>query len=111
MQRPMDIRTKKAKLHGKDYLVDSRKKKVVHELDNNWNDKLENELIYLYKNNFQFSYIRDFFKRCNQKEEDIFTVVAVRSKLFKILRAAIRKLYYFIGNFGPSTPELITLDD
>lgn len=29
---PMDIRTKKAKLEGLDYLKDTRRKKIVHEL-------------------------------------------------------------------------------
>lgn len=62
VKKPMDLRTKKAKLFGLDYLTDPRKKRVVHMLDKKWNSQLENQLISLYKEKYQFSYIRDYFK-------------------------------------------------
>lgn len=96
----MDLRTKKAKLFGLDYLTDPRKKRVVHMLDKKWNSQLENQLISLYKEKYQFSYIRDYFKARYPADSDMFEVVPVRSKLFKIERTAIRKLTYFIANFG-----------
>lgn len=40
VKKPMDLRTKKAKLFGLDYLTDPRKKRVVHMLDKKWNSQL-----------------------------------------------------------------------
>lgn len=101
-----DIRTKKARRYGIDYLHDTRRKKEVHELHKKWTAHLETQLISLYKSNYQFSFIRDYFKSQTQipAEKAMFTVISVRSKLFKIIREAIRKLYYYIGNFGKNLP-------
>jgi hypothetical protein len=35
----------------------------------------------------------------------------VRSRLFKILRVGIRKIYYFMANSGSELPQLVSLDD
>jgi hypothetical protein len=42
IKKPLDLRTKKAKLYKEDYLVDPRKKRIVHELDKKWNMQIEN---------------------------------------------------------------------
>ena len=60
---------------------------------------------------YQFSYIRDYFKSKYPEDRDMFEVVPVRSKLFKIVRKAVRRLHYFIANFGDNHPELVNLDD
>jgi hypothetical protein len=73
---------------------------------------MEAELVQLYKERYHFSYIRNYFQNVYPHDKEMFTVQSVKSKVFKILRVSVRKLYYFIANFGADQlPPLINLDD
>ncbi len=65
----------------------------------------------MYKKNYKIAVIRDLFHQKYPNDMHIFTVAALRSQIFRIIRMGIRKLYYFIANFGRSLPEMIALDD
>lgn len=69
-------------------------------------------MLSMYRGGQQFAQIRDRFKELYPKETRLFTVEALRSMMFKILRVAIRRLSdQVFKNVRYNLPTLVKLED
>lgn len=65
-----------------------------------------------YKKFHQLNQIRDIFKRNYPAQEEFFSVEALRSEFFKILRLSLRKVAIFCDKYGKNrVPTLVKLND
>lgn len=60
-----------------------------------WTSNHEARFVEMYKSGTSLAHIRDTFKKEYPRESLVFTVSSLRSKLYRIVRTAIKKLYYY----------------
>jgi hypothetical protein len=74
-------------------VAEGREKDSKFELHKRWVPAYEELLLALYRKTANVSQIRDRFQLVFPEDAAIFTVEAIRSKIFKILRVAIKKIH------------------
>ena len=75
----------------------------VFDLQRLWNDRYEQQLIEGYRTHQQFVTIRETFKANHPQHQHVWTVKALKSQFYKIIRAALRQMANFIAKHASSS--------
>jgi hypothetical protein len=105
----MDIKPKTIQRYKK---PNKRSNQDIDYLDNIWTPNHEARFVELYRTGMSLARIRDSFKHEYPRESLVFTVSSLRSKLYRIVRNSIKKLYYFVQKYSSlGLPDLVKMDD
>jgi len=86
------------------------KNMMKFELHRHWDNEFEKILIDMYRAGHQIAQIRDKFCQTYPHDAKMFSIAALRSMFFKILRMSIRRLSQEVWKSGRTDlPELVKL--
>ncbi len=63
-----------------------------------WTPKLESQFVELYKEHKQLLAVRNDFHKLYQKQKEYFTIASLRSRLYRIIRTALKQTATFCDN-------------